>query len=71
MYDPKGEWFAEGHGVDPDIAVEDDPTELAKGTDPQLLRAIKEVTDRIAKQPTAPERPAYEKRVPPKASGSR
>jgi tricorn protease len=71
MYDPKGEWFAEGHGVDPDIAVEDDPTELARGTDPQLARAIKEVTDRIATQPTAPERPAYEKRVPPKASGSR
>ena len=49
MYDPKGQWFAEGHGVDPDIAVDEDPTELAKGSDPQLERAIKEVTDRMAK----------------------
>lgn len=64
MFDPKGQWFAEGHGVDPDIAVEDDPAQLAKGTDPQLQRAIKEVTDAVAKEPKAPARPAYEKRVP-------
>ena len=64
MYDPKGNWFAEGHGVEPDIPVEDDPTKLAKGTDPQLERAIKEVTDRVAKQPAFPSRPAYEKRIP-------
>ena len=64
MYDPKGQWFAEGHGVDPDIPVEDDPTKLAKGTDPQLERAIKEVMDRLAKQPPFPSRPTYEKRIP-------
>jgi tricorn protease len=64
MYDPKGTWFAEGHGVEPDIAVAEDPSALAKGTDPQLERAIKEVTDRVAKQPAMPTRPAYEKRVP-------
>jgi tricorn protease len=64
MYDPKGQWFAEGHGVEPDIAVEEDPTALAKGTDPQLERAIKEVTDRMAQEPPAPSRPAYERRVP-------
>jgi hypothetical protein len=64
MYDPKGTWLAEGHGVEPDIAVTEDPTALAKGTDPQFDRAIKEVTDRMAKQPATPPRPAYEKRVP-------
>jgi tricorn protease len=64
MYDPKGEWFAEGHGVDPDIPVDDDPAQLAKGTDPQLERAIQEVTRRIAAQPKAPVRPSYEKRTP-------
>jgi len=69
MYDPKGQWFAEGHGVDPDIAVDDDPAQLAAGNDPQLARAIKEVTDRAAKAPKAPARPPYEKRVP-KAGGS-
>jgi tricorn protease len=64
MYDPKGQWFAEGHGVDPDIQVEDDPTQLAKGIDPQLQRAIDEVTRRIAATPKAPSQPAYEKRTP-------
>ena len=64
MYGTKGEWFAEGHGVEPDIEVDDDPSQLAKGTDPQLQRAIKEVMDRIAKAPKPPARPEYEKRVP-------
>jgi tricorn protease len=64
MFDPKGQWFAEGHGVDPDILVEDDPTELAKGADPQLGRAIDEVTKRMASGPKPPPRPAYEKRTP-------
>jgi tricorn protease len=63
MFDPKGQWFAEGHGVDPDIAVNEDPTELAKGTDPQLQRAIQEVTARVAAQPRRPTQPPYEKRV--------
>jgi tricorn protease len=64
MFDTKGNWFAEGHGVEPDIKVDEDPTALAKGTDPQLDRAIKEVMDRVAKQPPKPSRPPYEKRVP-------
>jgi tricorn protease len=64
MYDPKGQWFAEGHGVEPDIPVDDDAAQLAKGVDPQLERAIKEVTERVAKAPKAPARPPYEKRVP-------
>jgi tricorn protease len=64
MYDPKGTWFAEGHGVEPDIEVVDDPSQLANGVDPQLARAIKEVQDRIAKMPKPPTRPAPEKRIP-------
>jgi tricorn protease len=63
MYDPKGQWFAEGHGVDPDIQVDDDPSQLAKGSDPQLQRAIEEVTRRIAAGPKAPAQPPYEKRT--------
>ena len=66
MYDPKGTWFAEGHGVDPDIEVIDDPSQLARGIDPQLQRAIKEVQDRMAKAPKPPTRPAPEKRIPKK-----
>ena len=70
MFDPKGQWFAEGHGVDPDIAVDDDPAQLAAGNDPQLARAIKEVTERAATAPKAPSRPEYEKRIP-RVSGSK
>jgi tricorn protease len=64
MYDPKGAWFAEGHGVDPDIPVEDNPSQLAKGSDPQLQRAIEEINKRIAAAPKTPAQPAYEKRTP-------
>jgi tricorn protease len=62
MFDVRGQWFAEGHGVEPDILVEEDPASLAKGTDPQLERAIEEVNKRIAAQPAAVVRPTPEKR---------
>jgi len=42
LYDPSGVWFTEGHGVDPDIEVPEDPSALARGTDTQLERAIQE-----------------------------
>ena len=62
MLDPTGNWFAEGHGVEPDIPVDENPTELAKGNDPQLERAIQEVTQRMSASPPPPKRPAAEKR---------
>jgi tricorn protease len=64
MYDTEGRWFAEGHGVEPDIAVDEDPTQLAKGRDPQLERAIEEVLARVKQEKPAPTRPSYERRVP-------
>lgn len=42
LYDPDGVWFSEGHGVDPDIEVSEDPSALARGSDTQLDRAIQE-----------------------------
>jgi tricorn protease len=63
MYDPDGKWFREGHGVDPDIEVVDDPALMAKGSDPQLDRAVEEVLKMIQqKRPAEPPQPAYEKR---------
>ncbi|WP_304130904.1 S41 family peptidase [Ignavibacterium album] len=63
MYDPDGKWFKEGHGVDPDIEVPEDPGMLAKGVDVQLERAIQEAL-RLLKEnpPVNPKEPAYEKR---------
>ena len=65
MYSVRGEWFPEGHGVDPDIEVIDDPGELARGKDLQLERGITEVL-RLLKErpPVAPKRPAWEDRRP-------
>jgi tricorn protease len=68
MYDPDGHWFAEGHGVEPDITVEEDPSQLARGQDPQLEKAVEEVLARLKREKPAPERPSYERRVPTTSS---
>src|SRR5690606_15877701 len=63
MYDPDGKWFKEGYGVDPDIEVMDDPTQLANGKDPQLERAIEEAMKLLQTKPGAkPKQPAFESR---------
>lgn len=64
MYDPDGNWFREGHGVDPDIPVMEDFGRLSQGTDVQLEAAVQEVLRRL-KDPSRfqpPKRPAYEPR---------
>jgi tricorn protease len=63
MYDPDGKWFREGYGVDPDIEVPEDYTQLAKGIDVQLDRGVQEVMKQLqSKGSPIPKRPAYEKR---------
>ncbi len=63
MYNPDGSWFKEGHGVDPDIAVDEDLGMMSKGIDPQLERAIIEIKNELKnKGYTAPKQPLYEKR---------
>lgn len=65
MYSPDGKWFAEGHGVDPDIEVVDDPAIMAKAQDPQLERGIQEVMRLLSqKPPLPPQRPPYHDRAP-------
>ena len=55
----KGEWIIEGHGVDPDIEVENDPQSILQGRDPQLERGISEVLKKIEQNPRRlPKRPA-------------
>lgn len=53
--DLEGNWIIEGHGVDPDIVVENDPEALIAGRDPQLERGIEEVLRLIRENP--PQRP--------------
>ncbi len=63
MYNPDGTWFREGHGVDPDINVFDDPGQLSRGIDPQLERGIQEVMKMVSSAPPRlPKQPPFEKR---------
>jgi tricorn protease len=58
-----GRWFDEGHGVEPTHRVVADPTELAKGADPQIDKAIDLILEELKQNP--PEkmtRPAFQKR---------
>ncbi len=67
IYGPEGDWFDEGHGVDPDIRVVEDPTALANGNDNQLQRAIEEVLrdiDEVLPLHTPP--PPFEDRSGPR-----
>ncbi|HEY3137212.1 MAG TPA: S41 family peptidase [Blastocatellia bacterium] len=56
-----GQWIIEGHGVDPDIEVENDPKSEIEGRDPQLERAVAEVMkklrDNVVKLPPRPPAP--------------
>jgi tricorn protease len=62
-----GQWIIEGHGVDPDIVVENDPLSIIAGRDPQLERGVQEVLRLIQEHPRRlPTRPA----APVKAPGS-
>jgi len=62
-YETDGTWGIEGHGVDPDIKVIDDPAKMVDGGDPQLDVAIKTVLSEIESRPyRKPDRPAYPNR---------
>lgn len=56
--DQKGNYIIEGHGVDPDIVVENLPQDVIAGRDPQLERGVQEVLRMMAEKPMAlPTRP--------------
>ena len=60
FYETDGTWGIEGHGVDPDIEVIDDPSLMVNGGDPQLDAAIQLMLDEIQTHPyVKPPRPAY------------
>ncbi|MFL6589797.1 MAG: S41 family peptidase, partial [Chthoniobacterales bacterium] len=59
------DWVIEGHGVDPDIVVDNDPSKEFHGEDEQLDRAIAEVmNDMKTKSYTLPPVPPYPNRNP-------
>ena len=66
VYGPEGAWLIEGHGVDPDVVVDNLPHETFDGRDAQLEAAIRELQARIATDPRpVPPAPKYpDKRFP-------
>ncbi|HSR49660.1 MAG TPA: PDZ domain-containing protein [Acidobacteriota bacterium] len=50
-FDKDGTWGIEGHGVDPDIEVVADPSEMQDGSDPQIDAAIEYLLAEIERNP--------------------
>jgi tricorn protease len=66
LYSKDGkEWVVEGHGVDPDIVVDNDPGKEFRGEDQQLDRAIQEIQEELkTKRYDLPSPPPFPNRMP-------
>jgi len=63
FYNEQGRWLVEGHGVDPDILLDNDPASASAGRDLQLEKAIEILLKQSREKPfTFPPVPAYPKR---------
>jgi tricorn protease len=60
-YDTEGiDWAIEGHGVDPDIVIENDPAKEYEGIDEQLNKAIEVILEELkTKEKNLPPVPPY------------
>lgn len=68
VYGPERHWLIEGHGVDPDIVVDNLPHATFEGQDAQLEAAINTLKDEIKTSPVAmPAPPPY----PNKSAGEK
>ena len=70
LYSKDGkEWIIEGHGVDPDIVVDNDPAKEFHGEDQQLDRGIQQIEEELkTKRYELPPVPPYPDRNPAKAT---
>ena len=60
VYGPEREWLIEGHGVDPDMVVDNLPHATFNGKDTQLEAAIDFLKEQIRKHPVdIPDPPSY------------
>ena len=68
VYGPEGQWLIEGHGVDPDMVVDDPPHAAFEGKDAQLDAAVKYLQEQIKLHPVeVPPAPPYpDKSFPPR-----
>jgi tricorn protease len=65
VYGPEGAWLIEGHGVDPDVVVDNPPHATFAGEDAQLRAAIDHLQKRIRDKPVeVPPVPPYPRKGP-------
>ena len=58
-FDQNGNWIIEGHGVDPDILIDNNPYDEFNGVDAQLDKAIEVILEQMKDWPEAPAVPAW------------
>ena len=58
-FDQSGNWIIEGHGVDPDIVIDNNPYDEFNGVDAQLDKAIEVILEQIKNWPEAPAIPEW------------
>ena len=64
VYGPERKWLIEGHGVDPDVVVDNLPHATFQGRDAQLKAAISHLLKRIEEDPVeVPAPPAYPRKT--------
>lgn len=60
VFGPEGQWLIEGHGVEPDIVVDNLPRATFDGQDAQLEAAVAHLQQRLREQPVPmPQPPPY------------
>lgn len=68
IYSKDGKWIIENEGVRPDFEVDDDPSKMLNGGDPQLDKAIDLALQQLkTNPPVRPKRPADPVRAHPKS----
>jgi tricorn protease len=72
LYGLDSQWVIENHGVDPDMPVDDSPTDWMQGHDVQLQAAVDYILGEMKKHPASlppppPALPAY----PPSGGGQK
>jgi tricorn protease len=58
-FDQNGNWIIEGHGVDPDIVIDNNPYDEFNGVDAQLDKAIEVILEQMKDWPEAPAIPEW------------
>ncbi|MCH9693632.1 MAG: PDZ domain-containing protein [Gammaproteobacteria bacterium] len=69
VYDIHGEWAAGNEGVKPNVSLQNNPGELARGNDQQLMRAIELLLGEVEKTPEI-KIPEYPEQMPLSNSGN-